>query len=54
VAAIRWHHDTHEFPLYQVVWPDIAKRFPWQATFEAGFLKDQPLLFTHLAGEDGL
>ncbi len=45
LAAIRWHNETREFPLYQVVWPDTASRFPWQANFEERFTKDQPLLF---------
>jgi len=43
VAAIRWHNDTREFPLYQVVWPDRASWFPWQASFEERFIKDQPV-----------
>lgn len=51
VAALRWHQDTREFPLLQVVWPDPAKRFPWQPGFEERFKADQPLLFRPDASE---
>lgn len=43
-VAIRYH-NTRNFPLLQVVWPDTQGVFPWQAGFEERFRKDQPLLF---------
>lgn len=37
----RWFHRGDDFPCLQLVWPDRAGRFPWEAGFDAGFAGDQ-------------
>jgi hypothetical protein len=38
----RWFHQGAAFPCVQVVWPDRAGRFPWEARFDEDFRGDQP------------
>lgn len=37
-----WFYGGEDFPCLQIVWPDRAGRFPWEADFDAVFRADQP------------
>jgi Domain of unknown function (DUF4262) len=37
-----WFYGGADFPCLQIVWPDRAGVFPWQAGFDPSFAKDQP------------
>jgi len=37
-----WFHRHRDFPCLQLVWPDRAGLFPWQAGFDEAFRHDQP------------
>ncbi len=37
----RWFYGGDEFPCLQIVWPDRAGTFPWEAGFDAEFEADQ-------------
>lgn len=39
-----WFHGGAGFPLYQVAWPDVDGRFPWEAGVRASFRALQPVL----------
>jgi hypothetical protein len=41
-----WFYKPTEFPVLQVVWPDKAGRFPWEADYDTRCR--QPLLFDGL------
>ena len=36
-----WFYGSYDFPCLQIVWPDRAGMFPWQANFDPAFAKDQ-------------
>jgi hypothetical protein len=36
-----WFYDSGNFPCLQIVWPDRAGVFPWEAGFDKAFAKDQ-------------
>lgn len=38
----RWFYGGDDFPCLQIVWPDRAGRFPWEADFDAQFEGNQP------------
>lgn len=38
----RWFYGNDDFPCLQVVWPDRAGVFPWEAGFDAAFEASQP------------
>ena len=38
----RWFYGGDDFPCQQIVWPDRAGLFPWQAGFDPEFAGDQP------------
>jgi hypothetical protein len=38
----RWFYCGDEFPCLQIVWPDRAGVFPWEAGFDPEFRADQP------------
>jgi hypothetical protein len=39
----RWFYGGDDFPCLQIVWPDRAGAFPWEAGFDPAFAKDQPI-----------
>jgi hypothetical protein len=43
----RWFYGGDEFPCLQIVWPDRAGLFPWEAGFDEEFVVDQPDLTEH-------
>ncbi len=48
VFSARWYYQGDEFPLYQIVWPNLDGLFPWSSGADATFLTMQPIL-----GESG-
>jgi hypothetical protein len=38
----RWFYGGDDFPCLQIIWPDRAGVFPWEAGFDPSFAKDQP------------
>jgi hypothetical protein len=38
----RWFYGGDNFPCLQIVWPDQAGVFPWEADFDQTFAEDQP------------
>ena len=42
-----WFNGTNEFPVFQIVYPDLANRFPWEGQFDETWRDRQPLLFAH-------
>lgn len=38
----RWFYRGNAFPCLQIVWPDHAGKFPWEAAFDPAFCNDQP------------
>lgn len=43
-TAIWFYWKFGPFPCLQIVWPDINRRFPWEADCIPGVKADQPLL----------
>lgn len=43
----RWFYGGDEFPCVQIVWPDRAGVFPWEAGFDQSFAGDQADLTEH-------
>jgi len=37
----RWFYGGDEFPCLQLIWPDRANLFPWDAGFDTGFATKQ-------------
>ncbi len=44
VGYCSWFYFGDEFPLYQIVWPSNAGRFPWHPEATAEFRELQPVL----------
>jgi hypothetical protein len=38
-----WYYDRGDFPMFQLVWPSIEKRYPWEHGQES-LRREQPLL----------
>lgn len=43
----RWFYAGDDFPCQQIVWPDRAGLFPWEAGFDPTFANKQPDLTEH-------
>lgn len=43
----RWFYGGDDFPCLQIVWPDRAGIFPWEAGFDLTFANKQPDLTEH-------
>jgi hypothetical protein len=41
-----WFYDGEPFPALQLVYPDRARRWPWDPDISPGFLAQQPVLAT--------
>lgn len=39
-----WAHETEQFPVLQIVWPDKHGRWPWEEGVREGFRDAQPVL----------
>jgi hypothetical protein len=37
-----WYYGNEEFPVLQLVWPDMNGRFPWDGEFDERYRPDQP------------
>jgi hypothetical protein len=44
IAIWFYRSMTEPFPCVQLVWPDRAGKFPWQAGYDSGFKTIQPML----------
>lgn len=44
VFSALWFYAGHDFPLYQVVWPDREGRYPWNESSERDPQHEQPVL----------
>jgi len=42
-----WFNGNEEFPVFQIVYPDLENRFPWEESFDQTWRDRQPLLFPH-------
>jgi Domain of unknown function (DUF4262) len=42
-----WFNGSDDFPVFQVIYPDIENRFPWEEQFDKAWSDRQPLLFPH-------
>ncbi len=40
--SANWFYGNRDYPCLQLVWPDLAGLFPWQAGFNERFRDDQP------------
>jgi hypothetical protein len=39
-----WYYDDRAFPVWQLVYPDRAGRWPWEPGVSPGFISQQPVL----------
>ena len=44
-----WFNGTNEFPVFQIVYPDLANRFPWEGQFDETWRDRHPTPIRSLA-----